>query len=143
MKKQKPIQRTAEKDLKNIRKFLGNSIKDFSESIGISQKELIAIEEGKRKLTKSELSRICSVIMNTVVILVGDNRNDKIANFDDGKQSQIVSNRSIIIKALTNFVNLYNPVNKDKETTINNEEVKVTYVQNDEPIDPKRYRRTR
>ena len=69
--------------------------------------------------------------------------NDKIANFDDAKQSQIVSNRSIIIKALTNFVNLYNPVNKDKETTINNEEVKVTYVQNDEPIDPKRYRRTR
>ena len=89
MKKQKPIQRTAEKDLKNIRKFLGNSIKDFSESIGISQKELIAIEEGKRKLTKSELSRICSVIMNTVVILVGDNMNDKIANFDDAPNYSI------------------------------------------------------
>ena len=50
LKKQKLELRTPEKDLKNIRMFLGNSIKEFSRSVGISEEDLINIEKGKRKL---------------------------------------------------------------------------------------------
>ena len=138
LKKQKLELKTPEKDLKNIRIFLGNSIKEFSRSVGISEEDLINIEKGKRKLTEAELSCICSVIMNTIVILVGDNVNNKIASYDDSKKEQITSNRNIIIKALTNFINLYNPANKKKDTKIDNQP-SISYVQADGLIDPNRY----
>ena len=133
MKKENKKIENAEKELKNIRIILGNNIKQFSSSIGISEEKLKKIETGKEKLTQTELYCICSVIMNTIGLLTSDIMNNEISNSTN--KDQVQSNRDIIVKRLAKFIHDYNPANQNsRENTTNNE--KVSYVGATEAINP-------
>lgn len=134
MKKEKKKIENAERELKNIRTILGNNIKQFSSSIGISEERLKEIETGKAKLTQTELYRICSVIMNTIGVITSDRVNNEISNSTN--KDRVQSNRDIIVKRLAKFIHDYNPANQNGQRITTNVE-KVSYVGATEAINPK------
>ncbi|MBQ3420524.1 MAG: helix-turn-helix transcriptional regulator [Romboutsia sp.] len=125
--------KTAEKDLRNIRKVLNNNLKDFSESIGISEEELIKIEKGERKLTTKELYTICSVLLNTIDTIINP-RNDINIVGDEDYKKRIEIKRTFILKMMTDFIGDYHPMNKENRELTG----MVTVVKGNEPIDTKR-----
>lgn len=106
--------RTAERDLKNIRKVLKSNISEFAKSIAISEEELIKIEEGNRKLTGSELYIICSLLLNVIDSIVSPKNDAKMNNIEENKE-RIEAKKTFILKMLSDYIITYNPVNKEKE----------------------------
>ena len=125
--------KTAEKDLKNIRKILNNSVKEFSQSIGISEEELIQIENEERKLTNRELYTICSVLLNTIDTLLSS-KNDLNEINDIEYRQRIENKKTFILKIITEFISNYHPMNQENNKLNNGT---TTIIKENELINPK------
>lgn len=127
--------RTAEKDLKNIRKVLNYSIEDFSESIGIEEEQLRLIESDERKLTNSELYRICSILLNTVDSLLSSENDIEIE--DVSIRKRVNDRKQFVFKMMTEYISIYHPMNKDYKQNIGT----ISVINENELINPKDTRR--
>lgn len=124
-------QKTAERELANIRRMLNNSQRKFAAAIGMEETTLNAIELGNRKLTKQELIIISSLFIQTINVLTMEGTNNQIADANKRKEADI--KRNIIIKKLSAFISTYNPLNPEVDKKLKGN---VSYVEADEPITP-------
>lgn len=127
--------RTAEKDLKNIRKVLNYSIEDFSESIGIEEEQLRLIEIEERKLNNAELYRICSILLNTIDSLLSTENDIEIK--DISVKKRVDERKNFILKMITEYISNYHPMNKDYKQNIGT----ISVIKENELINPKDTRR--
>lgn len=125
--------KTAEKDLKNIRKVLNYNIEDFADCIGISKEDLILIEKEERKLANKELYTISSVLLNTIDNLLST-KNDLSYITDIEHKKRIESKKIFIMKLITDYIGNYNPANQDN---FNFNKGTTTVIKDNELINPK------
>lgn len=121
--------RSAEKDLKNIRKLLGNSTKEFANRLGMSEIELKKYEKEEKQLTDGQLIVICSIILNTIEKLTSITTTNQINNSND--REKVDNTRKVIIQKLSEYVSKHHPFNHQNNQVLNG---KVSIIKADEPI---------
>lgn len=121
--------RSPEKDLKNIRKLLGNSTKEFADRLGMSESDLKKYEQEEKQLTDGQLIVICSIILNTIEKLTSINTTNQINNSID--REKVNNTRKLIIQKLSEYVSKHHPFNHQNNQVLNGE---VSVIKDDEPI---------
>ena len=112
----------AEKELKNIRKMLKISKKDFADIICIGEEELNKIENEERKLNDDEIINICNVLFNIVNDILSIKKHDiNTLNIESQKRFEV--KRDFIVKYISAYIANYQPV--EKEINYNDKKVRV------------------
>ena len=112
----------AEKELKNIRKMLKISKKDFANLICFSEDELLKVESKDRKLNDDEINKICNVLLNVVNGILSP-KNDDINTLSIESQKRFELKRDFIVKYISAYIANYQPIEKEKN--FNDKKVRV------------------